>query len=549
MKWYYEYLKLVRDGKPMSIEAKQALDRIPQYLNKFEYDDTYPNALISFIEGFIYLQKGDDEKSNPMRLQIEQKFWLELFGFVDPDTHRQIINDIGLVIGAGSGKSTFMAALSLAVMIVGSYKGNDIIVLSNSIKQSHETFRTASEMAGDERSVLGDLKKREILKPIQGKIKYSPTNSQIEIRTMDNNTLDGTNVRLAIFDEFHSYHVNVIENVRKSSAPKRKKTGFTTMYISTNGQVRDSVFDSYYKRWEKILSGEVEDWSTFPMIYKMDDIEEVTKPELYEKAMPFVRSISDPMIIKNEILDKTQGNPVAQAEVLAKSFNIPQSSFNALFTTDELEATREIQDVEWGNEVTIGSDFSEVEDLTAISIMWRNENKIRTRNFAFLPENTFENKTTKAQRLMYVRLINEGSLILTKGSAIDQDEVYEWLDDYIQENRLMPIGFGGDAFFSKAYQRRITQDYGEGMYTKIRQNVMSLSQPLKTVKARIAGGDFQSDDDLLLWALNNLRVKIDANNNIYPNKQKAVDKIDPVLATIQAYYVWELQDEDTGIAW
>lgn len=548
MKWYYEYLKLVRDGKPMSIEAKQALDRIPQYLNKFEYDDTYPKALISFIEGFIYLQKGDDEESHPMRLQVEQKFWLELFGFVDPNTHRQIINDIGLVIGAGSGKSTFMAALSLAVMMVGSYKGNDVIVLSNSIKQSHETFRTASEMAGDERSVLGDLKKHELLKPILGKIKYAPTNSQIEIRAMDNNTLDGTNVRLAIFDEFHSYHVNVIENVRKSSAPKRKNTGFTTVYISTNGQVRDSVFDDYYKRWEKILAGDIEDWSTFPMIYKMDDVEEVTNPDLYEKAMPFVRNISDPQIIK-DMLAKTQGNPVAQAEILAKSFNIPQSSFNALFTTDELEATREIQDVEWGNEVTIGSDFSEVEDLTAISIMWRNENKLRTRNFAFLPENTFENKTSKAQRLMYVRLINEGSLILTKGSAIDQDEVYKWLDDYIQENRLMPIGFGGDAFFSKAYQRRVTQDYGEGMYTKIRQNVMSLSQPLKTVKARIAGGDFQSDDDLLLWALNNLRVKIDANNNIYPNKQKAVDKIDPVLATIQAYYVWELQDEDTGIAW
>jgi len=532
----------------MSIEAKQALDRIPQYLNKFDYDETYPNALISFIESFIYLQKGDDEESHPLRLQVEQKFWLELFGFVDKKTHRQIINDIGLILGAGSGKSTFMASVALAVMMVGSYTGNDVIVLSNSIKQSHETFRTASEMAGDERSVLGDLKKRELLKPILGRIKYSPTNSQIEIRAMDNNTLDGTNVRLAIFDEFHSYHVNVIENVRKSSAPKRKKTGFTTMYISTNGQVRDSVFDDYYKRWEKILAGEIEDWSTFPMIYKMDDVDEVTNPDLYEKAMPFVRSISDPMIIKS-ILDKTQGNPVAQAEILAKSFNIPQSSFNALFTTDELEATRREQDIDWGKEVTIGSDFSEVEDLTAISILWRVDNKLRNKSFAFLPENTFENKTTKAQRVQYVKLINEGSLILTKGSAIDQDVVYEWLDNYIQENQLIPIGFGGDAFFSKVYQRRITQDYGEGMYTKIRQNVMSLSQPLKTVKARIAGGDFQSGDDLLLWALNNLRVKIDANNNIYPNKQKAVDKIDPVLATIQAYYVWELQDENVGLAW
>lgn len=548
MQWYYEYLKLIRDGKPVSVEVKQALDRIPEYLNRFDYNPAYPNAIIKFIESFIYLQKGDLDENKPMQLETEQKFWIELFGFVYKGTNQQVINDIGLILGAGSGKSTFMAALSLAVMIVGSYKGNDVIVLSNSVKQSHETFRTASEMTKDERSILYDLKKKDLLAPILGKIKYTPTNSQIEIRAMDNNTLDGTNVRLAIFDEFHSYHVNVIENVRKSSAPKRKKTGFTTVYISTNGQVRDAVFDEYYRRWEKILTGEIEDWTTFPMIYKMDDIEEVTKPELYEKAMPFVNSISDPRIIKS-LLDKTQGNPVAQAEILAKSFNIPQSSFNALFTTEELEGTLEEMDIEWGNEVTIGSDFSAVDDLTAISIMWRNGQALRTKNFAFLPENTFQNKTTKEQRQYYAKFINEGSLTLMKGAEINQDEVYNWLDEYIQTHGLSVLGFAGDAYFSKAYQRNIERDYGENYYTKVRQNAMTLSAPLKTVKARIAGHEFQSDDELLLWSLNNLRVKIDANNNIYPNKQKAVDKIDPVLATIQAYIVWEQQDDNTGLMW
>lgn len=548
MQWYYEYLKLIRDGKPVSLEVKQALDRIPEYLNRFDYNPAYPNAIIKFIESFIYLQKGDMDENSPMKLEIEQKFWIELFGFVYPNTDQQVINDIGLILGAGSGKSTFMAALSLAVMIVGSYKGNDVIVLSNSVKQSHETFRTASEMTKDERSILYDLKKKDLLAPILGKIKYTPTNSQIEIRAMDNNTLDGTNVRLAIFDEFHSYHVNVIENVRKSSAPKRKKTGFTTVYISTNGQVRDAVFDEYYRRWEKILSGEIEDWTTFPMIYKMDDIEEVTRPELYEKSMPFVNSISDPRIIKS-LLDKTQGNPVAQAEILAKSFNIPQSSFNALFTTEELEGTLEKIDIEWGNEVTIGSDFSAVDDLTAIAIMWRNGQALRTKNFAFLPENTFQNKTTKEQRQYYAKFINEGSLTLTKGAEINQDEVYNWLDEYIQTNGLSVLGFAGDAYFSKTYQRNIARDYGDGYYTKVKQHPMSLSGPLKVVKARIAGHEFQSDDELLLWSLNNLRVKIDANNNIYPNKQKAVDKIDPVLATIQAYIVWEQQDENTGLMW
>ena len=107
MHWYYEYLKLIRDGKPVSRETKLALDRIPQYLNRFEYDPTYPTKLVDFIESFIYLQKGSTD-NHPVRLTVEQKFWIELLGFVYPHTHRQVITDIGLIIGAGSGKSTFI---------------------------------------------------------------------------------------------------------------------------------------------------------------------------------------------------------------------------------------------------------------------------------------------------------------------------------------------------------------------------------------------------------------------------------------------------------
>ena len=109
MYWYYEYLKLYRDGKPMSQWVIKALDRVPYYLSHYNYNERYPKRLISFMENSLYLQKGDT--GSKMKLEIEQKFWIELLGF-EYDDGRPVITDLGLIIGAGSGKSTFLRCLN-----------------------------------------------------------------------------------------------------------------------------------------------------------------------------------------------------------------------------------------------------------------------------------------------------------------------------------------------------------------------------------------------------------------------------------------------------
>lgn len=550
MHWFYEYLKLIERGKPVSEEVKLALDRIPGYLNRFLYDPTYPEKIINFIEHFIYLQKGATD-SKPMRLQVEQKFWIELMGFKDKQTGRQVIDDIGLILGAGSGKSTFMAALGIAVMMVGSHQGQDVIIFANSIKQAQETFRTASEMVSDDRSMLYSFSQRGMLKPILNTIKYPLTNSLIQVKAMDNKVADGVNVRLAIFDEFHAYRTNVIENVRKSSAPKRRDTGFTIWYISTNGQTRDSVFDSYYSRWEDILHGRVEDWSTFPMIYKLDDLSETMDESMYEKAMPFVKSISDPAIVK-EILLKAKGNPVAQSEILAKSFNIPQTEFNALFTEDELRTARGLHfsDLDDIKDVYIGFDLSSVNDLSSIAFVKKKDRQLSVLTHSFIPEKTFNEKISIEQRQRYQKFIDQGCLELIPGSMIDEKVVYEWLVRYLHEHDLNPLGFAGDAYYSRDFKRYLGEYYGESMVSTVAQNVAQLSDPLKKTKSYVAGGQYELKDDLIMWSLSNLRVKVDANGNLYPNKEKAVDKIDPVLAMIQGYWLYnKINADDVWTGW
>lgn len=544
MKWFYEYLKLIRNGKPVSEEVKLALDRIPEYLNRFDYRPEYPNKLIDFIQHFIYLQKGSRSKK-PMKLTVEQKFWIELFGFCYPGTTHQVITDIALVIGAGSGKSTFVAALSLAVMMVGSHKGNDVLVMANSIRQAQETFRTASEMVSDERSPLYQLDKKKLLYPVINKINYKVTNSNVQIKAMDPRTADGVNVRLAVYDEIHAYHVNVIENVRKSAAPKRIETGFTSIFITTNGQVRGEVFDTYYNQWEDILHGRTEDWSVFPMIYKLDDIKEVSDESKYEKAMPFINQISSPDVIKGLLL-KAKGNPVAQSEILAKSFNIPQTEFNSLFTNSELQQAQQLPFNISQNKKTVyvGFDLSSVNDLSSLVISWEKDGQWESLSHSFVPRETFDHRCSVEQRERYHIFADADTLTIMPGSMISEKGVFAWLRDYLSDHHLSPLGFAGDAYYSADFKKYLSDYYGESMVYTVRQNVANLSDPLKKVSGLIHGHDLKLDDQLLPWSLSNLRVKVDANGNVYPNKARAVDKIDPVLALIQSYWLYNKINSD-----
>lgn len=546
VKYFYDYVNTLAAGKPYSVEVGQALDRVPAYIERFSHDSAYTDALIAFIENNLYLQKGGHRR---FVLQLEQKFWIELLGFKHPDG-LPVITDLGLILGAGSGKSTFMAGLSLAVMMVGSYTGNDVLVLSNTKEQSQELFRVASEMVSDDQSPIYVFKQNDLIQPVINKIRYTPTNSMLSIKAMDNKSADGVNVRMAIFDEFHSYTDNVIENIRKSSAPKRVNTGFITVYISTNGQVRDAVFDSYYKRWEKILAGEIEDWSTFPIIYKLDSKDEAFDVDKYEKAMPFVKAISKPSIVYNNLI-KTEGNPVAQAEILAKSFNIPQSGYNALFTTAVLNKARQPLDAPFDlREAAIGYDMSAVDDLSAVVVLVRAPGSIyRLYGHAFIPSNTFQNRTNKEQRLRYAGFIKAGDLTVLPGSEINEAAVFEWLDTFLLDNRMYPLGVAGDAFYSRDFQRLAREQWGDEVVHKVRQNALVLSEPLKKTKAAIDGGRYELTNGLLAWAFGNLRVRPDANGNIFPNKQKSTEKIDPVSAAIAALWLFNEAGDDAGYTW
>jgi phage terminase large subunit-like protein len=106
----------------------------------------------------------------------------------------------------------------------------------------------------------------------------------------------------------------------------------------------------------------------------------------------------------------------------------------------------------------------------------------------------------------------------------------------------MPVAVGYDKWNAAEMQRYFENEWGDICH-RVDQNVKTLSTPLKIYKAKLTAGKILFDDPVAAWNHANVNVKVDANNNIFPNKAKARDKIDVFAAQLDAFVCYEENKE------
>jgi phage terminase large subunit-like protein len=70
---------------------------------------------------------------------------------------------------------------------------------------------------------------------------------------------------------------------------------------------------------------------------------------------------------------------------------------------------------------------------------------------------------------------------------------------------------------------------------EVRQNWQTLSEPMKWLDAMIiAGRVHHNGDPVLTWMMGNVTARPDANENVFPRKERPENKIDGAVALIIA---------------
>lgn len=534
-----QYFTAVLDGK---ITACDKIRRISERLlesfaspGEFHFDYEIAKRHVDFIEAFCKQPTG--KIGTPLTLQLFQKARFQAaFGFVDDNDLRQY-NEVLIVEGRKNGKTTEIAAVEIDMLVNDGEGSPEIYNVATMLDQAKLGFNAADKMRRQSPELSGHIRKRAA-------DLYFPYNMGfIKALASNSNSLDGLNTHCGVIDELAAIKNRDIYDLIKQSMGARSQP--LLFCITTNGFIRNGIFDSQYEYAAAVLDGRVKNDRFLPFIYELDDVEEWDKEECWIKANPGIGTIKS-FDYQRQMVEKAKDDPSFKPTVLVKDFNMPQNKAAAWLTWEEINNTEKIPQHPFLYCIG-GMDAADSVDLNAAKAlcMRPGDDKIYVKSMYWLPQavlDRFEDEGKRQGRdnVPYTLWRDMGYLRTVEASKVDKRVFLDWFRELRDEQDLWVMYIGYDPWhIDDTLLREFKGEFGEAAMKPVRQGVYSLSQPMKELKADLRSKRIVYDNNPIdKWCLINTQVKTDINGNIQPIKgMDARNRIDGTLALIDAYKI------------
>ena len=566
---------VIRGEIPVCKEISMEMNRIDALIDNpgVWYDDQAVEGFIRYCENELTLTDGDD-----LHLLDSFKLWAEqIFGwyyFVDrsvyvpnKDGHgghyvnkrikKRLINKQYLIVARGAAKSMYASCIQNYFLNVDTSTTHQITT-APTMKQAEEVMspiRTAITRArgplykflteGSLQNTTGSRANRVKLASTKKGIENFLTGSLLEIRPMKIDKLQGLRVKVATVDEWLSGDtredpIGAIEQGASKEQGSAENNDYLIVATSSEGTVRNGSGDTIKMELMEILKGNYKAPNVSIWYYKLDDIEEVSKPEMWLKANPNLGKTVSYETYQLDV-ERAENAPATRNDILAKRFGIPMEGYTYFFTYEETKTHRR-RDY-WQLPCSLGADLSQGDDFCAFTFLFplpRDEFGIKTRNY--ITELTF-NKLPLAMRHKYEEFINEGSLIVMPGTVLNMMEVYEDLDKHIIERGYDVRCIGYDPYNAREFIERWEQENGPFGIEKVIQGSKTESVPLGELKKLSEERMLLFDEELMSFAMGNCITLEDTNGNRKLFKKRYDQKIDAVAAMMDAYVAYKLNRE------
>lgn len=538
---FEQYFTALLDGKINSCEKMKKISEmlLEQYANpgEFHFDSDIAKKHIDFIERFCKLPTG--KIGTPLKLELFQKARLQaLFGFVDDNNLRQY-NECLIIEGRKNGKTTETAAVETDMLVNDGEGSPQIYNIATMLDQAKLGFNAAHKMVKQSPMLSKHVKKRAA-------DLYFPYNfGYIKALASNSNSLDGLDVHCAVIDELAAIKNRDIYDLIKQAMGARSQP--LLFCITTNGFVRDGIFDAQYDYASDLIYGRLSESNKrfLPFIYELDDTTEWDKEECWIKANPGLGTIKSYDYLR-QMVKKAKDDPTFKPTVLVKDFNLKQNVASAWLPWETLNNESKIPECDFKYAIG-GMDAADSVDLNAAKAlcMRPDDPHIYVKSMYWLPQaviDKFENEGKRQGRdnAPYLLWKEQGYLRTVEGGKVDKRVFLDWFTELRDVEDLYILYIGYDPWhIDDSLLREFKMEFGERSMIPVRQGVFSLSQPMKDLKADMDAKLIVYDNNPIdKWCLYNTEIKTDINGNIQPVKgMDTRQRIDGTLALIDAYKV------------
>ena len=570
-KYYGEFRDAVIRGEiPVCKEISMEMNRIDDLIANpgIWYDDKAIQGFIDYCENELTLTDGED-----LHLLDSFKLWAEqIFGWYyfeersvyepNPDGHgghyviktikKRLINRQYLIVGRGAAKSMYASSIQSYFLNIDTSTTQQSTT-APTIRQADEVLspiRTSITRSrgplfkflteGSLQNTTGSKVNRQKLASTKKGIQNFLTNSLLEIVPMSIDKYQGRRDKIVTVDEWLSGDVRE-DVVGAATQGASKNEDYLILAISSEGTVRNGSGDTIKMELMDILKGNYRDIHTSIWWYKLDDVNEVSDPDMWLKANPNLGKTVSYETYQLEV-DRAENAPATRNDTLAKRFGIPCEGYTYYFTYEESLPHRRKRDF-WQMPCSLGADLSQGDDFCAFTFMFPLKNEafgIKVR--AYISELTLQ-KLPLAMRTKYEDFISEGSLMVMPGTVLDMMQVYEDLDNHIIDRGYDVRCFGFDPYNAKDFVARWETENGPFGIEKVIQGAKTESVPLGELKKLSEERLLLFDEELMTFCMGNCIVMEDTNGNRKLLKKRYEAKIDAVAAMMDAFIAFKLNRE------
>ena len=483
------------------------------------------------VEFVQYLKLTDDFHGQPFILQDWQHdiLW-EVYGRVDETGKRQY-RTAYLEIPKKNGKTTLIAAVGL-YHIVCDPPGGQIYCCAAEKEQAGLVYRAAKQMIEQDEDLAEALKVVDSKKEIINR----KTGSILKVLSAEAYSKHGLNPSVVIFDELHAQpNRDLWDTMSFGAGAARREPLMWVITTSGDDPDRHSIGWEIHELARKIIDKELIDPTWFAKIYTAPTDADIYDEATWYKANPSLGVSISIETVRQEALAARNSEP---AERLFRWLRLNQ--WVSLKRVGWLPLTLwDSSQEEWdpaemvGKYCYIGLDLASTIDLTAIALLFppqKGLEKWRCSFKTFIPLESM-NERIRRDKAPYADFVKSGHLIATDGDAVDYEVVQLEIEALAKRYRVKWLC--ADKWNSTMMTQALAK---KGIKTvEIEQTMGGMSPAMKEIERLLRTGELTHDKNpLARWCFGNVIVATDGNMNIKPMKNKSIEKIDPIVALIDA---------------